>query len=112
VTDSYPPVRNPSRDKNKMIKFFTIINQLIWFFSHIMNSMMGGRTRASTVLQTAPIKLSSKSSSGTSMATVNVKRTITLLNISSPRIGLLLKHLTNFETVGNIIWMATKNWIA
>lgn len=108
---SYPPVRNPSREISRIIEFLENTYQPMPPSSHdkMMNSISGGRTRAKTVEQTAPIKLSSRLRLGTSWAITNVTRTNEVLNKSSPINGLLSANLKELLIDGNMICTATKN---
>lgn len=113
VRDSKPPVKKPSKAKIRMILFLKVIHHQVNLLSHgmMINSMMGGKTKAKTVLQTAPIKLSRRSSWGIKIATAKVTSTIKLLKRSSPMKGWLLANVTLFMTIGYIICIATKNWM-
>lgn len=82
-----------------------ITNIVMPFFSveRIMSSRRGGKTRARNVPQTAPSKLSNKLRFGMSFATVNVTRTIKLLNINSVMNGFWFVSLLKLMTDGNMI---------
>lgn len=86
---SYPPVRNPNREINKIIEFFQMTNQPILFSSldKRINSIKGGRTSARIVLQTDPMRLNNNPRLGTSSATTNVISTMKVLKINSPKNG-------------------------
>lgn len=109
-----PPKMKPAKAINRMIEFFVQIHQPmpVTLFFRIMNSARTGKTKARTTQHTEPMRLRSRLRLGTISATANVTKTIRVRKSVSAKMGWLEAKLHFSARLENMIWMATKNWIA
>lgn len=76
------------------------------------SSINTGKTKASEVEHTAPIRLIKSPKCGTRYATKNVTKTMSVRKRNSKSNGYLLISLCLDFNEGNMIWMGMKNWMA